>query len=220
MDWQLLTRAITEACLVLIAALPRIVVAGLVVAIGFFVADRIGRLVARLLHKFYFDQALDNSGLSRASQLTGLRFRASGALGTLLSWLLGLIVLVVAAEILHLDQVSAFLESIVVYLPNVIVALLILACSIIVSKFIFTLIEETALSANIPSATVLARLGQWAVIVFAIMAALVQLQVATQLIKIIFAGIIFMVSLAGGIAFGFGGRDKAKELIDSLSKKN
>jgi len=199
--------------------IPNIIIAIVVFVAGIFIADFLGKLISRLLKNVYVDRAVENTGLKKVLEKIGFKIEISRALGLLITWFLYAVILIVTAEILHLNQISLFLQSVVLYIPNVIIAVVILLVGIIISNFIFTLVKETALAAKLNAAEFLANVARWAILVFTFMAALVQLGVATELIQILFAGFVFMVSLAGGLAFGLGGKDKAEELIDKLVKQ-
>ena len=116
-------------------------------------------------------------------------------------------------------QISEFLGSVVLYIPNVIIAVVIFIVGVIVSNFAFTLVKETATAAELGIAHFLANVAKWAILVFTFMAAIIQLGVAAELTQILFTGLVGMFALAGGIAFGFGGKEKAANLVDKLDKK-
>jgi len=214
-----LTVSFTGIWLKFIDLVPSIIGAIIVFIIGLFMAEALGRLTARLLKKIYLDRAVEATGLKDILEKVGFKVEISKALGLLISWFLYAVVLVAAADILGLRQISDFLHSIVWYIPNVIIAVVILIVGIIVSNFIKTLVKETSLAAGLPTAEFLANVAWWAILVFTFMAALIQLGVARELIQILFTGLVLMFSLAGGIAFGLGGKDKAKNILDKLTKK-
>jgi len=104
------------------------------------------------------------------------------------------------------------------YTPNVIVAVVILTIGLIVGNFVSELVGKSISTSDFvspASAKALRVVTKWVIILFAVMAALSQLNIAPQLIQVLFTGIIMMFSLAGGIAFGLGGKDRAKEVLDS-----
>lgn len=199
--------------------LPSIVAALVIIIIGVLLARALGRIIAKVLHTIYLDEAAEKSGLQKMCSMIGIKIRVSNALGVLIKWFLYAITLIAAAEVLDLTQVSEFFRDVVLYIPNVIVAVVILVVGVILSNFIFTLVKETATSAKLDSAHFLATLAKWAILIFSFMAALIQLGVVSELIQILFTGLVAMCALAGGIAFGLGGKDKAKDVIDSLTKK-
>jgi len=199
--------------------IPTIVIAVIVFTVGLFIADFFGRLVGRVLQQMFLDQAVEKTGLKKTLERIGFKLSVSRALGLLVTWFLYAVVLIATAELLSLTQISVFLQSVVLYIPNVIIAVVILLVGILISNFVFTLVKETSQAAQLTSAELLANVAKWAILVFTIMATLVQLRVATELIQILFTGIVLMFSLAGGLAFGLGGKDRAKETIDRVFRK-
>ena len=141
-----LTVSFTGIWLKFIDLVPSIIGAIIVFIIGLFMAEALGRLTARLLKKIYLDRAVETTGLRGVLGKVGFKIEISKALGLLVSWFLYAVVLVAAADILGLRQISDFLHSIVWYIPNVIIAVVILIVGIIVSNFIKTLVKETSLS--------------------------------------------------------------------------
>jgi len=199
-----------------ISVLPSILAAIVLFTVGIAVSKAVGTLVAKAAKTLYVDRAVEAAGLRSVLAKIGFRIEVSAALGLLITWFLYAVVLVATADILGLRQISDFLADLVKYIPNVIVAAVILVVGVVISNFVYTLVKETAAASQIAVAGVLAKVAQWAIIVFTVMAVLIQLRVATELIQILFAGFVFMVSLAGGIAFGLGGKDRARELLDKL----
>ena len=199
--------------------LPNLIAAILVLIIGLFLADFLGRFVSKVLTRLYVDRVVEKTGLKKNLEKLGFKITISRALGLLVFWFLYAVVLIGTAEILQLNQISQFLQAVVLYIPNVIVAVVILVVGIVVSNFISIAVKEASLAAKLTAADLLSTLAKWAILVFSFMAALIQLKVAPELIQILFTGVVLMVALAGGIAFGLGGKDKAKELLDKLSQK-
>lgn len=199
--------------------LPNLIAAILVLIIGLFLADFLGRVVSKVLARLYVDRVVEKTGLKKNLEKLGFKITISRALGLLVVWFLYAVVLIGTAEILQLNQISQFLQAVVLYIPNVIVAVVILVVGIVVSNFISIAVKEASLAAKLTAADLLSALAKWAILIFSFMAALIQLKVAPELIQILFTGVIFMIALAGGIAFGLGGKDKAKDLLDKLSQK-
>ncbi|HLC89408.1 MAG TPA: hypothetical protein VJG65_00430 [Patescibacteria group bacterium] len=219
-DWGLIfSQTFREIWFKFVDLVPSILGAIIVFIVGLFIAEGLGRLVANLLKKVYLDKAVEATGLKKILDKIGFRLEISKALGLLVTWFLYAVVLVGAADILGLGQISEFLTQVVLYIPNVIIAVVILIVGIIVSNFVQTLVTETALATKIEAADFLANVAKWAILIFTVMAALIQLRVATELIQILFTGLVLMIALAGGIAFGLGGKDRAEKIIDKLLKR-
>ena len=199
-----------------LAILPEILGAIIVFIIGLFVAEGVGRLVARILAGLKVDMAIDRTGAKAALAKVGFKNDVSHSLGVLVTWFLYVVFLIAAAEILRLYQISDFLTTVVFYIPNVIIDVAILIIGAISGNFVGHLISGAA--EKLGSAKFMSAVGRWSVYVFTAMAALVQLKVATELIQILFTGLVFMFALAGGLAFGIGGKDKAKDLLGKVGK--
>jgi len=90
---------------------------------------------------------------------------------------------------------------------------------ILVGVFLQEFIRRAIGASRLVSGDFLGAIAKWAVIIFSVLAALVQLGIAPELIEILFTGIVFMVALAGGLAFGLGGREDARELIQKLREE-
>jgi len=199
--------------------LPNIVAAMAVFIIGILLAGLLGKLVTQILQKLYLDRITEKVGLRNNLNKIGFRPSISQALGWLVTGFFDVVFLIVAADILQLPQIADFLQTFVLYIPSVIVAVVIIVIGMVVASFVQLLVRETALAAKLEAAEFLAALTKWVVLVFTFMAALIQLRVAPELIQILFAGFVFMLALAGGIAFGLASQDRAKKLLDRLSRK-
>ncbi|MAF14051.1 MAG: hypothetical protein CMI53_04140 [Parcubacteria group bacterium] len=219
-DWgEVLTTSFTEIWFDFVSLVPSILIAIIVFVVGLIIAKSVGKLFATVAQRIYVDKAIETTGLKGILAKVGFKMEISDALGELIKWFLYVVVLVATADILNLNQISEFLQAVVLYIPNVIISVVILIVGIIVSNFIHTLVKETSVAAKLSAAEMLADVAKWAIMIFTFMAALIQLRVATSLIQILFTGLVFMVSLAGGIAFGFGGKDRAAKVLDKLIKK-
>lgn len=124
-----------------------------------------------------------------------------------------------ATNILGLIQVTEFLRTVVLYIPNVIVAAFVLLIGILVARFLEGLVRASVKSAQLASANFLAALTKWAVVVFSLLVALAQLKVADEIIRIVIIGVVAAGSIAVGLAFGLGGQRHADEAISGLRKK-
>jgi hypothetical protein len=122
---------------------------------------------------------------------------------------------------LGIPQITEFLNEVARYIPNVIVAVVILAIGLVIGNFIENVVVSAVSASRIPtsSAGFLGGVAKWSIVVFALLAALVQLGVATSLVQILFTGLVAMIALAGGLALGLGGREKAAKWLDRLEQE-
>jgi len=118
--------------------------------------------------------------------------------------------------VLGLTQLSEFLDGLVAYLPNVIAAVAILIIGILVANLLYSIVKNASESAKLKSSSFLASLTKWSIFVFAFIAALVQLKIAADLLTVLFTGIVVMIAIAGGLAFGLGGKDAARDIINKI----
>lgn len=198
-------------------ALPAFLAAFVVLVIGVLIATFLGRLVKRVLDMGKIDDLIDRTGINR--QL-GTSISITGVIAWVVKWFFIIATLLAVVNILDIAQVTAFLNQVLLYIPNVVAAVIILALGLIAGNFVHNVVENTASASGMSKVAVdaLAAISKWAIVVFSLLAALVQLGIASSLIQILFTGFVAMVALAGGLAFGLGGRDKASKWLDKIDR--
>jgi len=198
---------------------PALVGAIIVFVFGWIIAVVLGKLVAKAISSAKIDSALEKVGFNKKLKEVGISEAASELVGDIIKWFLILVFLMAATDILGLVQVTDYLNSIILYLPNVVVAVVILAVAFLVGGFVYNVVKGSTRAAGVMSATLLATLSKWAIIIFGILAALIQLGIATSLVSTIFIGIVAAFSLATGLAFGLGGKDEAGAILKKLREE-
>ncbi|MDP4000690.1 MAG: hypothetical protein Q8P83_00375 [bacterium] len=196
--------------------LPSFVVAVLILVVGWIVAVSVAKLVKSVLQSAKVDEIGDKLGLDQVSARTGLKMSVSGALAWLIKWFLLIAIFLAATDILGLDQISEFLNAVLAYIPNVVAAAAILLVGTLVAGFLSRLVRHSVKAAGLTSADLLGSVTQWSVMIFTILATLDQLKVAQSFVQTLFTGIIAMVAIGGGLAFGLGGRDHASKVLDRV----
>ena len=139
-------------------------------------------------------------------------------MGEIIRWAIIFIFLVPASEILGLPQLSSLINGLVDYIPNVIVAVVVLMVGAILADILGELVSGTSQAIGASTANFLGVIAKYSVIVFSIMIALSELGIAATIINTLITGFVAMLALAGGLAFGLGGKDTASELLDSVKK--
>jgi hypothetical protein len=114
-----------------------------------------------------------------------------------------------------MPQVSQLLNEVLLWIPNLIVAAVILLVAPLLGRFVRGLIEVGAGEMGFTNASILGRLSEIAIIAFAVVIAIDQIGIAADLVNILFIGVVGAVALAFGLAFGLGGRDVARQLTQS-----
>lgn len=196
--------------------IPNLIGAIIVLIIGLIVAAGLGALVEKVFEALHLDQFLEKLGLKPYFDRAGLKLRASYFLGRLVYWFIVIAFLLAASDSLGLYALSAFLGNVLAYLPNVIAAVLILLAAVVLGNFLRRIVMASVMSARLHAAHFLGTLTWWAIVVFGFLAALTQLNIAVAIIQSIITGFIAMLALAGGLAFGLGGKDYASHLLNRL----
>ena len=201
----------------LIAFLPNVLVAIIIFVLGWLVGSALGRIVSQVVHSLKIDQALKNTGLDTAVERAGFMLDTGAFLGMLVKWFFVVVFLVAALDVLHLTQVNMFLQTVVLsYLPQVIVAVLILLVGAVLAQLARDVVSGAAKAAGMHGAGFVGSVSKWAIWIFAILAALDQLQVATAFVQTLFTGVVVAIALALGLAFGLGGQDAAARYIEKM----
>jgi hypothetical protein len=195
---------------------PNLIGALIVFIIGLIVAAGLGTLVEKIFEAVRLDAFLAKLGLGKYFERAGLRLRGAYFLGRLVYWFIVVAFLLAASDSLGLYALSGFLKDVLAYLPNVVAAVLIMLAAVVVGNFLKKLVTASVLGAKLHAAHFLGTLTWWSVVVFGLLTALVQLGIASSIINSIVTGFIAMLALAGGLAFGLGGRDYANYLIGKL----
>lgn len=204
--------------------LPSVIAALVVFFVGWSISIALGRLIEKLLVVLRINTAFESiTGLKRAVEQAGLKLNIAKLVGEIFKWFLIIVTLLASTDILGLDEVSQFLTSVLFYIPNVVVASVILVIAVVLANFVYRTVLASVDAAGFTSGGVIAAISKWAILVFALFAALLQLNVATQLLQTLLTAFFAMVAIAGGLAFGLGGKDLAakwlKKAEEDLSGK-
>jgi len=199
--------------------IPKLIIAVIIFIIGWVIAVALGKLIAQIIRAFKIDKGLQALGIEEPLVKAGFHLDSGAFLGGLVRWFFIIVFLMAAIEVLGLSQVNTFLRDVVLgYLPNVIVAALILIVAAFVADATQRIVVGSAKAAGVPSTKLLGGITKWAIWVFAILAALYQLGIAGVFAQTIFTGFVAMLAIAGGLAFGLGGKDAASRYIERLRR--
>ena len=194
--------------------LPDLVGALIVIIIGLIIAPILGGIVRKIVDVLRVDAVSEKVGLHDLIKPFFDNPSIAVFLGKIVKWFFIIAFFMAAAEILKWDRVTEFLNEIVFYIPNVLIAVVILVLGVIAGKFLEEVVVRSLKGSNTPvnNPEVLGSVTRYALVLFAVLAALIQLGIAKSLIEILFGGIV----LAMALAFGLGGREKAAKLLDFL----
>ena len=200
---------------ILFAAIPKILGFLVILVIGWLIASAVAGAVAALLRTVHFNDVARRSGFSGFVEKMGIKRDASGFLADLVKWFVRLIVLVSAFDALGLPAVSQVLEQLLLWLPNLVVALVILVLAGLAANALGNLVRGATAEARLRNPELLATIARVSVWGFAIVVAVNQIGIATTLVNTLFMGLVGALALALGLSFGLGGRETAGQIVAS-----
>ncbi len=198
--------------------IPLLVGAVLVFIVGWVVAEALGKVVEQIVRALRIDSLLSKLEVSRTVERAGWRMNAGAFLGGLVKWSLIVAFLLAAVNILGLTQVSDFLKAVLLYIPNVVVATLIL----IIAAMVADVVERTvrgSVEAMGYRGSLVGIVARWSIWIFAFAVALPQLGIAAALVQTLVTGFVAALAIAFGLAFGLGGKDVASSFLDRMKSE-
>jgi len=196
--------------------LPSLLGAILVFIVGLIVAAGIASLVEKLLSALKVDALLKKLGLEEYTHRANLELNSGHFVGEVVYWFLLLAFLLAASDIIDFFALSSFLRDVLLYIPNLVIAVLIMVAAVVVANLAKHLVKASVMGAKLHAVKFLGSAAWWVIVVFGMLASLVQLGIAVSIINTLITGLIAMVSLAGGLAFGLGGKDHAAHLLSKV----
>lgn len=195
--------------------IPTLIGAIIVLAIGWALSGLLARVVHTGLNRLGCDRAAAQAGIDNFLHRAGTKWSASKVVAELTKWFVFLIFVQAAAGLLAMPQLTAVINSIVLFIPNVVVAMAILVAGALIAKFVSGLVRGSVSELGVANPDVLSKLTYAGIMTVAVMATLDQLGVAETIVQTLFIGMVGAVSLATGLAFGLGGRDVAGRIAHS-----
>ncbi len=203
-----------------ISFVPNLVVAIVIFIVGWVVGSIIGKAINQVIDALKLNKLFESAGAGDLMNRAGMRLNVGGFLGGLVKWFVIVVFLMTSLEILGLTQVNDFLrESVLYYLPKVVIACLVLIIAGVIADTMKRIVAGSAKAANFHSANLLGGITRYAIWTFAFIIALSELGIAATFMQILFTGLVAMLAIAGGLAFGLGGKDAAARTVDHLSKE-
>jgi Mechanosensitive ion channel, conserved TM helix len=213
-DWSdAMLASITQALALFLAAIPKVIGFIIILAIGWIVASFIAKGVGALLRSIRFNDMSQRSGFADFVRNTGVQTDSAGFVADIAKWFIRLITLVVAFDALGLPAVSDVLRQLLLWLPNLAVAIVVLIIGGLAANALAGLVRGATAEADLGNPQLLANIARVAVWAFAIVVAVNQIGIARELVNTLFMATVGAVALALGLAFGIGGRDTASEIV-------
>jgi hypothetical protein len=211
--------ALTNALNDILLFIPRLIGALIILLVGWLIAKAVEALVSKGLRAVRFNEVADRAEIDQFLDRAGVRLDPSAVVGKLAYWFLLLIFVGAAFNAFGLTQVNTIINQIVAYLPNVVVALVVLLVGALLAQFAANLVRGASGTARLGDPGLLAGLARTAVLVFAVLIALNQLQIGAAIVNTLFMAFVGMLALAGALAFGLGGRDVAGRMLENWYRR-
>jgi len=202
------------------AFFPKLLAALVLLFVGWVVAKLVRSGVKRLLAIAHFETLAQKSGIEEFLKHGELNITLSGIISEVTYWLVILIVIVTVSSSLGLQAVADLFNKVALFLPNIIVAILVLLFGTLMARFLNRLIFAWLNNLGVTGALTISTIAEYMVQIFALFVALEQLNIGTQLMTAAFIILFGSVCLALALAFGLGGREWAADLIAKFSSKN
>jgi len=219
-DWSTITlQSLQGLWQGFIRFIPKLVGAIIVFVIGWFIAVWVGRLVAQILRKLKVDRIFEKTKWDEAMAKAEFKMKMSDFIGGIVKWVLIIVFLLAAVEILGLAQFASFLRAIVAWLPNLVIAAAIFVVAVIIADIAEKLVRAIIGKMNVKYVSLVGSVVRWAIWIFAILAILAQLGVAAEIVQVLITGFVALIVISCSLAFGLGGRDLARDFLQGLQNK-
>ncbi len=197
--------------------LPNLIATIIVLIIGWILAIFLSKLVVKILDVIKIDTLANQLGLQNLGLKMEKKLSLSALGGWLIKWFFFLGSFIAAADILGLTGVSSFLyQQVLPFAGRVVVAMAILLLGILSADFFAGLVTSAVKASGLHKGESLGVLTKWMIVVFSVIAALSQLDIATAFLQDLFRAIVAMLAIAGGLAFGLGGQGTAKKILENV----
>jgi small-conductance mechanosensitive channel len=188
--------------------IPQLIGALIILLVGYVIAKALQAIVGRVLEGIGFDRWMERGGIKQFFDRADTEHTPHSILGRLVFWFVFIIAITMAADALGIPQVSAVLAQLIAYIPSIIAAILILILAALLANFLSSIVRGAT------GSEILASVARYAIIVYAVFAAVTQLGIAVELTAPTFLIVLGAVALAAAIAFGLGSREVAQDIIE------
>jgi hypothetical protein len=192
--------------------LPNLLGFIVILVVGYLIARVVAGITRKALEKVGLDDRLHRSEAHNYVDKVLPGSSPSRGIAALVFWLVFAFFLVAAIGALQIPAVTTFMNQVLAYLPNVIVAILIFVIASIVAGAVAA--ATTRLMGDTPTGKMVAGVAPVLVMVIAVFMILNQLHIAQQIVTIAFAATMFALALGLALAFGLGGRDVARRMLE------
>ena len=219
-DWSIITmQALQGAWEQMLMFLPSLLAAIIIFILGWFIAIWIGKLIAQILNKLKFDSIFEKTGWKDALSNADVKVNPSSFIGAICKWILVVVFLMIVTEIMGWVAFAGLLGKIIAWMPNLLVAIIILVVAIVISDIVEKLVKVSTKKMGVSSVNFLGSVVKGAIYIFAGLAVLLQLGVTPKIVEVLIMGFVGTLTLALGLSFGLGGKEAAGRIIEEARRK-
>jgi small-conductance mechanosensitive channel len=208
-----LHRSMTGMWTAAIDYLPNVIGMLLVLLIGWIIARVLERLAAMVLARIRFDLLCEKTGLLDSMQQLGLKAPPSRIIGRIVFYVLMLMFLITATDVLGMESISSMIRSFMGYIPNLIGAMVIIMFGLMLANFVRSLVQNACERVGLDYANAAGKMAYGILLVVVGSLAVGQLQIETQLINKVIEIALLATGAGLAIALGFGTRDMARNIV-------
>ena len=207
---------VIRSLVIFIEYIPSFIGGLIILIIGLVLAGLVHRIIISALNVIQLEKFLSRYGVVK---LEGRDIEWSEIIAQIARWTIIIVFLVPALQAWRLNAVNTVLNRVILYIPNVLVAVILAMVGLVFARLGYKLAFSTSRSLGKNLANTVALVAQWSIVIFVGFLGLHQLGVAQELLRILFAGLVAMIALAGGLAFGLGGQSTAKQILEEIWDK-
>lgn len=197
---------------------PSLAGAIVILVVGWLIAKLVEAVIVRVLKALRIDQASDKAGIKGVLAQGDIKISVSELFGAIIYWLIILVVLATALNALNLTIAANLLSRLAEYVPNILAALFVLVAGSFLASFVSAIVRTATSNAGIGTARMLGKLVQTVIVVFAVLVAIEQLNIATAIIGLGINIILMSIGIGIALAFGLGCKEMAgKAMQDFIS---
>ena len=200
-------------------SLPKIIGAVLILLIGWILAKLLKKTIVKLLTLIRLNTLSRKGEIKKFLKKEGGMKKAADHLGGSLYWIIMLTVILAIFNSLQLTSAQELFNSIILFIPNIIVALIILLFGLYAAKFISTVLSSSLKNMNDKTAEFIEKAAYISIVIFTVFLVLGQLKIAQDIITNAFILVFGAICLAFGLAFGLGGKESAAEVLKNIKTK-
>src|SRR3989344_4301388 len=207
-----MSSTVLKSLVTFIEYIPSFIGGLIILIIGLAIAGLVHRIIIGALNVVQREKFLARYGVVK---MEGRDIEWSEIIAQITRWTIIIVFLVPALQAWRLNAVNMVLNRVILYIPNVLVAVILAMVGLVFARLGYKLAFSASRSLGKHLANTVALVAEWSIVIFVGFLVLHQLGVAQELLRILFGGLVAMVAIAGGLAFGLGGQSTARSLLES-----